>query len=204
MALTPPSTLPSTNTLDDIFSDSPPGSPWRANPSDIPHLRGTHSTAGYRDAISASKTVFLQPGFDEGYSLGATFGLQVGYLLGVLEGLLAAMERDSAVDGSSKFQMENDTEKGREKRRVKEVLERAKQELTLGRVFGREYWSDGVWKYKIKGEDDEVTFQEVVENHPAIKNWSEVVEREIREKGVRRSIYEGVEWEAGRVKDERE
>ncbi|KAL8985824.1 MAG: hypothetical protein Q9177_004326 [Variospora cf. flavescens] len=76
--------------LSDIFSDSPPASPTSkqpSEPSDIPRLRSTHATNGYRDGISASKDQALQPGFDEAYPLGAILGLRVGYVLGVLEGL---------------------------------------------------------------------------------------------------------------------
>ncbi|KAI9879206.1 MAG: Essential protein Yae1, N terminal, partial [Pleopsidium flavum] len=90
-----PSLHYSTNTMDDIFTSSPPPSPTSnittQHPSDIPHLRSTHSTAGYRDGIAASKEQYIQSGFDEGYALGAVLGLRVGWILGVLEGLYAAL-----------------------------------------------------------------------------------------------------------------
>lgn len=205
MALTPPSTPPSPysiNSLSDIFSDSPPNSPSHADPSDIPRLRATHSTAGYRAGISASKTEFLQPGFDEGYSLGATFGIRVGYLLGVLEGLCASLDQATAAIrhmGKS----EQDTKAGKEQRMVEELLMKARKGLVLEKIFSKEFWGeDGIWRYQVKGKEDDVTFREVVDSHPTIQAWSRIVEEEIREKGIRKSPFEGLEWEAGRIEDQ--
>ena len=192
MALTPPSTPPSpctpitNNCLSDIFSDSPPTSPTTADPSDIPRLRGTHSTAGYRDGISTSKEQTLQAGFDEGYSLGAFFGLRVGYLLGALEGLYVAHSHES--EGST---------------RVGQLGKEAREQLTLDKIFGREWWGeDGIWKYEVQGKEEEVTFPEVVNAHPLVKKWVEKVEQEIEIAGIMVGRFQGREWEEGRVGNE--
>ncbi|KAL9102503.1 MAG: hypothetical protein Q9163_002368 [Psora crenata] len=199
IAHTPPSTppTPEPNDLSDIFSASPPGSPAsslpRSNePSDIPRLRSTHSTTGYRAGISASKEQFLQPGFDEGYSLGATFGLRVGYLVGVLEGLNAAFNGPKESLG------------GRE--RIRSLLEEARGELSLERVFAPEWWGeDGTWKYEVHGEgqggeeEADVTFGQVVEWHPTIRKWVAAVEKELKRVAIGRGRFEGVEWEKGRI-----
>lgn len=189
MALTPPSTPPSpsslaaNNSLSDIFSDSPPTSPTTADPSDIPRLRGTHSTAGYRDGISTSKEQKLQPGFDEGYPLGAVFGMRVGYLLGALEGLCLAHSHES---------------EGRE--RLARLVKDARAQLALDQIFGREWWSeDGIWKYEVQGNEEDVTFRDVVDAHPIMRRWVEKVEHEMEIAGVKVGRFQGREWEEGRV-----
>jgi hypothetical protein len=188
MALTPPSippspSSPSNNALSDIFSDSPPSSPSKTDPSDIPRLRSTHSTAGYRDGITVAKALSLQPGFDEGYSLGAAFGLRIGYILGALEGLWSAC-----------------TGLCEEKERQRKLLREAREGLRLERVFGKEWWGeDGVWRYEVQGEGEEVTFEEVVGWHPLVKRWEERVKDELERAGVTRGRFEGVEWEKGRM-----
>ena len=192
MALTPPSTPPSpsspnvTNCLSDIFSDSPPTSPTAADPSDIPRLHGTHSTAGYRAGISTSKEQTMQSGFDEGYSLGAFFGLRVGYILGALEGLCLA------------YSHENEARK-----RLDPMVKEAKEQLNLEKIFGREWWGeDGIWKYEVHGKQEEVTFPEVVNAHPLVRKWVERVEHEIEIAGVKVGRFQGREWEEGRMGDE--
>ncbi|MCJ1420763.1 Essential protein Yae1, N terminal [Xylographa parallela] len=107
----PPSPPPQSDLLSDIFSSSPspppshfphpsnPDSYHATHPSDIPRLRSQHSTAGYRDGLSASKTPALQPGFDEGYTLGAVLGLKAGELLGVLEGVCTALRAQGSARG---------------------------------------------------------------------------------------------------------
>ena len=192
MALTPPSTPPSPSTpitnncLSDIFSDSPPTSPAGADPSDIPRLRGTHSTAGYRAGISTSKEQTLQAGFDEGYTLGAFFGLRVGYLLGALEGLYVAHSHES---------------EGRT--RLAQLGKEARGQLTLEKLFGREWWGeDGIWKYEVQGKEEEVTFPKVVNAHPLVRKWVERVEQEMKTAGIKVGRFQGREWEEGRVGDE--
>ena len=174
------------NRLSDIFSDSPPTSPTTADPSDIPRLRGTHSTAGYRAGISTSKEETLQAGFDEGYPLGAFFGLRVGYLLGALEGLYLAHSHES----------EGRTRLGR-------LAEDAKGQLTLEKIFEREWWGeDGIWKYEVQGKEEEVTFPEVVNAHPLVRKWVEKVEQETKIAGIKVGRFQGREWEEGRVGNE--
>lgn len=197
---TPPTTPP-THTLSDIFSDSPPSSlPHTSNPSlqtqipsDIPRLRTTHTTAGYRDGVSSSKTLALQPGFDEGYPLGAVLGLRVGWVLGVLEGLCGALrlptERSSAAG----------SEEGWE--RLQRLLGEAREALKMEKVFGREWWGeDGVWTYAIgeKEQEGEVTFEEVADKHPLVREWVGRVKEEMRRLGVEEGRFEGKEWEEGR------
>ena len=200
-ALTPPSTppTPNPNHLSDVFSDSPPRSPTSldprsTDPSDIPRLRSTHSTAGYRAGISDSKEVFLQAGFDEGYSLGATFGLRVGYLLGVLEGLSAILSSSC------------ESPDGTETKRSKRLFEEARKCLTLERVFAPELWGeDGVWKYEVSSggretaREADVTFRDVVEWHPVISRWAAIVEIELQKAGINKEMFEGPEWEEGRI-----
>src|ERR1700761_4703178 len=99
--------------LDDVFGSAPtsPALPAQASennedaqldvfgsvhPSDVPRLRSTHVTNGYREGIAASKEKFVQEGFDEGYALGAELGLKAGWCLGVLEGLLRTEPRAEA------------------------------------------------------------------------------------------------------------
>lgn len=192
MALTPPSTPPSSssptsnNHLSDIFSASAPTSPTAADPSDIPRLRSTHSTAGYRAGISTSKERSLQPGFDQGYSLSAVFGLRVGYILGALEGLYSAYPQGSE-----------------EREALKKLVKEAREQLAIEKVFGREWWGeDGIWRYEVEGEEEEVTFREVVDAHPLVKEWVERAEQEMKIAGVKAGRFEGREWEQGRVDNE--
>lgn len=189
MPLTPPSTPPSpssptsNNDLSDIFSDSPPTSPTTADPSDIPRLRSTHSTAGYRAGISTSKERSLQPGFDQGYSLGAVFGLRVGYILGAIEGLYSAHPQGSE-----------------ERKGLKKLVKEAREQLAIEKVFGREWWGeDGTWRYQVEGEEEEATFREVVDAHPLVRRWLERVDQEMKIAGVTVGRFEGREWEQGRV-----
>ncbi|KAL9071121.1 MAG: hypothetical protein Q9161_004460 [Pseudevernia consocians] len=189
MALTPLSTPPSpsspitNNHLSDVFSDSPPTSPSTADPSDIPRLHSTHSTAGYRDGISASKERSLQPGFDEGYSLGAVFGLRVGYILGALQGLCSA--HSQASEGG----------KG-----LRQLLKEAREHLVIEKIFGREWWGeDGIWRYDVQGREEEVTFRRVVDAHPLVRRWVERLDQEMKNAGVKMGRFEGREWEEGRV-----
>ncbi|KAL9133741.1 MAG: hypothetical protein Q9175_005084 [Cornicularia normoerica] len=189
MAHTPPSTPPSpsspttNNHLSDIFSDSPPTSPNTADPSDIPRLRSTHSTAGYRAGIFFSKERSLQPAFDEGYSLGAVFGLRVGYILGALEGLCSAHSQESE-----------------ERKRLRQLLKEAREHLAIEKIFGREWWGeDGIWRYEVQGKEEDVTFREVVDVHPLVRTWVEIVDQEMKIAGVMVERFEGREREEGRV-----
>lgn len=182
-----------TDPLDDVFSDSPPASPSHTatatlqsqEPSDIPRLRTTHTTAGYREGIAASKTQSLQPGFDEGYSLGAVLGLRVGYIIGVLEALRVAIS-------------------GTEKQRIRNTLREAREELSVEKVFARGVWGeDGVWAYEVAGKEEEVTFEEVADAHPVLRKWKSRVHEEMKRFGVDEGRFGGEEWERGRLNSER-
>ena len=199
IALTPPSTPPTpiasgneSNSFSDVFSTSrspSPGQPCSLqHPTDIPRLRTTHITAGYRDGISISREDAVQPGFDEGYPLGATFGLTVGYLLGVLEGIVFTYswsERD---------------ERG-ECKRLKGLLLLAGRELCVEGVFREGLWkSDGTWAYNVPGEEEgDIIWRDVVKVHPAIKKWEAIMGEEVKKAGIPVESFEGPQWEAGRV-----
>lgn len=246
------SSPPRLHPLSDIFPDSPPSTP-PTHPlnhlttsasalataevnnndddvidvaSDMPRLRATHSTAGYRDGIAAAKTQWLQPGFDEGYSLGAVLGLRVGHMLGVLEGLCAAFVRGER--GRKDESEEGKDEAGRaeggkeeEAKRLTKLLAEAKTELALEKVFGKDWWGeDGTWKFAVepasaaggsdKGhqnidhnddEGEEVTFVDVADQHPLLARWSLVIRAEMHRMGIQDTIFEGEDWESGRIPD---
>jgi len=198
-----------TTTMDDIFSSSPPPSPSRTtstparaqHPSDIPHLRSTHGTAGYRDGIAASKEQYVQSGFDEGYALGAVLGLRVGWILGVLEGLFAALK---SKPGRGEEEV-GEREREGERERVRRLLGEARRELRTEGVFGGGFFGeDGVWRFDVGGGggEGEVTFEEVADGHPLIGKWMGVVGREVERFGVDLRVFEGDGWERGRVGDE--
>lgn len=150
--------------------------------------------------------------------MGAALGLRVGYILGVLEGLCAAFggERGRRKDQSERSD-EVEREEGRndEGARLKKLLAEAKKELALEKVFGREWWGeDGMWTFVVepagaRGEkknqnnndkdDDEVTFIEVADQHPLLQRWFNTVRVDMQRMGVREKVFEGDEWESGRV-----
>ncbi|MCJ1315946.1 Essential protein Yae1, N terminal [Xylographa vitiligo] len=239
-----PSPPPQSDLLSDIFSSSPspPRSPHPHNPdlhhtthpSDIPRLRSQHSTAGYRDGLSASKTPTLQPGFDEGYTLGAVLGLKTGELLGILDGLCAALKSGhrtrpsgagSAVDSrpserAAEIYSAAAADHAAAYERLTHLRRRATTELAPQRVFAAEFWGpDGVWSWgvvpaappaeagersegfesaAVGGAGEDVTFEEVAAAHPLVREWAARVEGVMREWGVRRGVWAGEEWEAGR------
>ncbi|KAL8696864.1 MAG: hypothetical protein Q9224_002578 [Gallowayella concinna] len=194
---TPPSSAPSasppTNLLSDIFSDSPPASPSSTHhhptePSDIPRLRSTHVTNGYREGIAAAKDEAVQPGFDEAYPLGAILGLRIGYILGILEGLCGALtvKKISKPGANEKAGKERDVMQ-EEGKRMGGLLKRAREELNMETLFGKEYWtSDGLWAYQVHGKagEQDVTFWEVAEQHPAVRKWMETVRNEVQKAGI--------------------
>ncbi|KAL9036978.1 MAG: hypothetical protein Q9180_003988 [Flavoplaca navasiana] len=185
----PPSASPPNNNLSDVFSDSPPTSPSTTtnthptDPSDIPRLRAIHSTEGYREGISCAKQQAAQPGFDEAYPLGAILGLRVGYILGVLEGLHNA--------GGIKREQKS-SEKGvgvtrEDGQRFEDMLVQARKELKIEKLCGQEYWkSDGIWAYEVHGKagDQNITFWDVVDQHPVVKKWLGKVRDEARKLGI--------------------
>ncbi|MCJ1381974.1 Essential protein Yae1, N terminal [Xylographa soralifera] len=182
----PPTTPPQSDLLTDIFSStpSPPHSPTphtppphrttRPPPSDIPRLRSQHSTAGYRDGLSASKPPALQPGFDESYPLGAVLGLQAGSLLGILDGVCSALKTQSNAQRSREGRSAARTASGDEGEkaaglqifgpesatsndgacsaysRLTHLRHQAAAELHLQRIFAAEYWGpDGLWRWAV-------------------------------------------------------
>lgn len=156
--------------------------------SDIPRLRSVHVTSGYRDGISVSKAEFVQQGFDEGFSLGAVIGLKAGWLLGVLEGLVRAIQSAPRIPEAAKEE-------------VVQKFVKAREELGLRSLFGREYFGeDGIWIFEVQGEGEgEVTFRDVADAHPLVKQWVDEVEVLKKRFGVvfrERARAEGDEEEA--------
>jgi Essential protein Yae1, N terminal len=151
--------------------------PYRPAPpgmvSDVRRVHTIHSTAGYRDGISASKEKFIQEGFDEGFLLGAELGFAVGYIQGCLEIIKGAF--NNSIDQVYL-------------KRVNEVVERASTELDLKNVFNPQYFDgNGVWKYPVKGnaggaaydeEKDElnITLEDAAKAHPIIIRWMKELE----------------------------
>ena len=185
----PPTESPPANILSDVFSDSPPASPSTApnthptEPSDIPRLRAIHSTEGYREGISHAKHQAAQPGFDEAYPLGAIMGLRVGYILGVFEGLCNA---HGAINGQ-KSGDEGIGVRREEGQRFEGMLEEAREELKIDNLCRQEYWrSDEIWAYEVQGHagEENVTFWEVADQHPAVRKWMRKVRDEVRQLGI--------------------
>lgn len=129
--------------------------------SDIPRLRSTHVTNGYREGIAESKERCIQEGFDEGYSLGAELGMKAGWCLGVFEGVCRALKgkrSDEEVNAAVK------------------KYEEAQEDLKMEILFGKEYFGpDGIWLYGVPGAEDETTFKEVAMAHPVLHAWVEEV-----------------------------
>ena len=216
----PLSPLQTADLFTDIFSASP--SPpldasssanasfpsTSAEPSDIPRLRSTHVTAGYREGIAAAKATSLQGGFDEGYSLGAVMGLRIGQILGILEGLSKALE-STLMRANTSRSIENTAIANVQTldREVSECLAlsaKAHEELNVGKIFGQEYWSeDGIWTYEVeaKSEGGEPLFADVVSSHPLIREWESKVGVLMDKYGVREAVWDGEDWERGRVQD---
>ena len=147
-----------------------------ADLSDIPRLRSTHITNGYREGIAASKENFIQEGFDEGYALGAEVGMKAGWCLGALEGILRALPA-SPRSGAESDGVEVTLAR---KEDASKMLTEAEEALKVSNLFGAEYFgADGIWLYDIPakdgGESEEVTFAQVAEAHPTIKKWADAV-----------------------------
>jgi hypothetical protein len=157
---------------DDVWADDPEiilNTAPRDIFSDVPRLQAAHSTAGYRDGIAASKERFIQAGFDEGYQVGAEIGFLVGRVLGSLDAL------HTSLAPSSKLEL---------RRRVEETVQRARRDLDLKEVFGRDYvGEDGVWIYEVEG-GEEVSFEDIAAAHPRIREWSGIVRELAREVGL--------------------
>lgn len=162
--------------LDDVFGSAPssptlaaqnPGDALGAQHHDLSRLRTVHTTSGYREGIAASKEKFIQEGFDEGYSLGGEIGLKVGWCKGALEGILLATRRVKSEEGRAMQE------------KVKNTLDVAQEELQLEKLFGSQYFADGVWLYDVPEADAEersqVTFGDIAAKHPVVKKWVDAV-----------------------------
>ncbi|KAL8770230.1 MAG: hypothetical protein Q9209_004072 [Squamulea sp. 1 TL-2023] len=185
----PPSASPPINTLSDIFSDSPPASPSSttnthpAEPSDIPRLRGIHSTEGYREGVSHARHQAAQPGFDEAYPLGAILGLRVGYILGVFEGLCGAYGVKKGQESGDRG-LEITAEKAE---MFGELLVQARDDLKIEKLCGEEYWrNDGIWAFEVRGKsgEEDITFWDVADQHPVVRRWLEKVRDEVWKLGI--------------------
>lgn len=158
-----------------------------ADPSDIPRLRSLHITNGYREGIAVSKEKHMQEGFDEGYSLGAEIGLKAGWCLGALEGVwhaLSTSTQPTPADGAGGDSVDIPSRES-----VQQMLREAEEELQMQRMFGKEYFGeDGIWLYDVPGHeggDDESTFEQIAEAHPALRRWTEKVLALSHEVGLR-------------------
>ncbi|WPH01733.1 Hypothetical protein R9X50_00458500 [Acrodontium crateriforme] len=167
---------PSNTDVDDSTKDD--GTRYvRTEFSDVPKLRTTHVTNGYREGIAASKEQHIQAGFDEGYSLGAQLGLKAGRVLGQLEGIWhAVVASEQAKSKASVTHEEHEivSELGGEA--IAKMLADAEKELSVQALFGKEYFgADGIWTYDVPGQEDEseTTFEHVATAHPALKKWDE-------------------------------
>ncbi|KAL2112226.1 hypothetical protein VUR80DRAFT_8286 [Thermomyces stellatus] len=153
---------PPRTTLDDVFGDPPPDPLVTTEPplpSDMPRLEREHVTAGYRDGVNAAKGASVQDGFDEGFSLGGEVGKRVGEILGLLEGIHEAVGRDG------------------------DLVKRAREELAVDKVFGKEFWyEDGTWRFEVEKED--IIFADVAEAHPLVRKWEGIVEEEVQRWGI--------------------
>ena len=147
------------------------------DPSDVPRLRSTHVTNGYREGIAASKEKHIQEGFDEGYSLGAEIALKAGYILGALQGLYHGIGEQPRYASPHPNQplVETSEEAVSIKEEVARMLQEAESALKVEHLFSRAYLGeDGVWIYDIPGQENEssVTFAKVAEAHPVIRSWA--------------------------------
>ncbi|KAF7544926.1 hypothetical protein G7Z17_g9572 [Cylindrodendrum hubeiense] len=171
--------------LDDVFGSGPSSptaehhdAPHSAvHPSDMRRLQTEHSTAGYREGVSAAKDSSMQAGFDEGFSLGASVGLRAGQLLGMLECIADAVRGRDDPDAV----------------RVGELVREAREELSIGTIFKPDYWAeDGNWKYEVppsQGED-EVLFTDVAEAHPMIRKWTAIADEQLALWKIDRTILD--------------
>ena len=198
----PSSPAHANNDMDDVFG-SAPASPSQASsfplqqsnaePSDIPRLRSLHSTAGYRDGLTASKATTMQEGFDEGFGLGATMGLRVGQILGTLEGLCSALSsasKPAKSDTKAEGEVEQAQEQAGDAERLTSLLAKARHELRTEGVFGTGYWGkDGVWIYDVPGEVE--GWKDVVDAHPLVRRWEGTVAEEVERFGLDVTVLEG-------------
>ncbi|KAF4842407.1 hypotheticall protein [Colletotrichum siamense] len=170
--------------FDDVWG-SAPGSPTvvaldapaGAHPSDMPRLQAEHTTAGYREGVTAAKATSIQAGFDEGFSLGAEIGSLAGQLLGLLEGIAHALD-DGGHGGDEAIAKD-----------ARRALDEAKAELKTDSIFTPAFWNtDGTWKFHVEKSsssgDEEILFSDVARAHPLIQKWTKAVDAEIERWGI--------------------
>lgn len=126
--------------------------------SDLPSRQRALDTDAYREGLSNSKGVYVQEGFDEGFSLGANLGQRVGYILGVLRGFAAVLRGQDEAHWQEAIAL----------------VDGAQKALAIQELLGQK-WIDeeGIWKWEVKGQEEEVTFREVAEQHPVVTSWME-------------------------------
>jgi len=174
--------------LDDVFGSAPTsptlagreqqdeaGRLWVAarEPSDIPRLRSTHVTNGYREGIGASKEEHMQEGFDEGYWLGAELGLKAGWCLGVLDGIYRALPSILPSVGTASNSPGDEVAISREK--VRNLQRDAEAELSLQNIFSQQYFdNDYTWRFDVpepQKDAGETSFETIAAAHPLVKKW---------------------------------
>lgn len=170
--------------LDDVFGndENEPQNTQTSHPSDMRRLQTDHSTAGYREGLNLGKQDSLQKGFDEGYTIGAAIGLQAGQILGVLEGINEALPDNKEMD---------------------ELLSRAKDELSVDKLFNGDYWkTDGMPSYEV----DERLLQKKEGGlaHPSIHKWAGLLEEQIQRWGIDNNVLDATQPEQapGKTADE--
>ncbi|KAK7946695.1 uncharacterized protein PG986_011016 [Apiospora aurea] len=164
--------------LDDVFgSDSEPhhdevaGAEAReTHPSDMRRLQTEHSTAGYREGITAAKAQ----------------SIQAGQLLGYLEGIAGALRASS--NGSGDDSNHNP---------ASALYAKAQTELAAEAIFGEQFWNpDGTWNYEIAsgatGEQhsDSIIFEDVANAHPAVTKWTKVVGDLLDQHNIDRAVLD--------------
>ena len=126
-------------------------------------------------------------------------------MVGSLEGLWACAVKDGGDEGERGEGKEDEGYGGegeREREKIGKLLKQAREELAIERIFGAEWWGEGGWRYEVVGEgkgEGEVTWKEVVDQHPVVREWERRVGEEVERRGVRRGVFEGREWEGERV-----
>ncbi|KAL7804182.1 hypothetical protein V8C43DRAFT_7253 [Trichoderma afarasin] len=158
------------------------------HPSDMRRLETEHTTAGYREGISAAKERTIQAGFDEGFSLGATIGLAAGQLLGTLEGIEEALRKLNGAAGNEDGEAAD----------ASKLLAEAREELSVVKIFSSDYWvPDGNWIYDVEeaNEGDEVLFPDVAKAHPLIRKWTDIVDERVKLWKIDRSLLDGEDGE---------
>ena len=138
-------------------------------------------------------------------------GLRIGQILGVLEGLSKAVE--TALGRAKASNRDKDAEESveivalaQEASTLSVLSNRAATELSVGNIFGRDYWSaDGTWSYEVDTstrEEDGPVFTDVVSGHPLVKGWESQVSTLMERFGISKEIWDGPEWEEGRTKED--